>query len=280
MTSTKKILIIGGNGMLGQDLNNSFSNDKNYEVTSWDKEDLDITNKEEVLQKISELSPEIIVNAAAYTNVEGCEDNKEICTKVNGRAVRYLARACKEANAILVHYSTDYVFDGNKKEGYKENDTETNPINTYGESKLIGEKEIKRDLDKYYILRTSWLFGKNGKNFVETMLNLAKDHKELKVINDQHGKPTYTSDLAERTKEIIENPEDFGIYHVTNEDETTWYEFACEIFKQAKKKVKVTPCTSEEYPTKAKRPHYSSLINTKLPKIRSWREALKDYLQK
>ena len=274
----QKIIIIGAKGMLGQDLVTIFSGDNNYEVITLDRNEIDITKENEVKEKISKLKPEIIINAAAYTDVEGCEDNKDLCLKVNGQALKHLAKACQENNAILVHYSTDYIFNGEEKEGYKEDYDKINPINIYGEGKALGEKNIKENCEAYYILRTAWLFGKNGKNFVDTMLNLAKKLKELKVINDQHGKPTYTQDLAKRTKEIIENKEEFGIYHVTNEDETTWYEFALEIFRQAGVKIKVNPCTSEEFPTKAKRPHYSSLINTKLSKMRSWKEALGDYL--
>jgi dTDP-4-dehydrorhamnose reductase len=275
----QKILIIGAKGMLGQDLVSGFSDDKNYEVFAWDRNEIDITNENKVKEKISDLKPEIIINAAAYTDVEGCEDNKDLCLKVNGEALKYLAKTCKENNAILIHYSTDYIFNGEEKEGYREDCDKINPVNYYGEAKALAEKNIKENCEKYYILRTSWLFGKNGKNFVDTMLNLAKKLKELKVVDDQHGKPTYTIDLAKRTKEIIENKEEFGTYHTTNEDETTWYEFAKEIFRQAGVNIKVNPCTSEEFPTKAKRPHYSSLINTKLNKMRSWKEALKDYLK-
>ena len=275
----KKILIIGGKGMLGQDLVNIFNNDNNYIITAWDKDEIDITKEDEVFNKISDLKPEIVINAAAYTDVDGCEDNKELCMSVNGEALEYLAKACEKNNAILIHYSTDYIFNGEREEGYEEDYNEIDPVNYYGEAKALAEKKIKENCEKYYILRTSWLFGKNGKNFVDTMLDLAKKMDELKVINDQHGKPTYTADLVKRTKEIIENKEEFGIYHTTNEEETTWYEFAKEIFKQAGVEIKVNSCTSEEFPTKAKRPHYSGLINTKLPNMRSWREALGDYLK-
>jgi len=276
----QKIIIIGAKGMLGQDLVTIFSGDNNYEVITLDRNEIDITKENEVKEKISNLKPEIVINAAAYTDVEGCEDNKELCLKVNGEALKYLAKACQENNTILVHYSTDYIFNGEKKEEYKEDYNQISPINVYGEGKALGEKNIKENCDQYYILRTSWLFGKNGKNFVDTMLSLAQKLKELKVINDQQGKPTYTIDLAKRTKEILENKEEFGIYHVTNEDKTTWYKFALEIFRQAGVNIRVNPCTSEEFPTKAKRPHYSSLINTKLSKMRSWKEALGDYLKK
>ncbi|NQU99679.1 MAG: dTDP-4-dehydrorhamnose reductase [Parcubacteria group bacterium] len=275
----KKILIIGGKGMLGQDLVDIFSNDNNYEVTNWDKDEIDITKEDQVVEKISKLKPEIVINSAAYTDVDGCEDNRELCMSVNGDALKNLAKACKEIDSILVHFSTDYIFNGEREEGYEEDFNEINPVNYYGEAKAQAEKNIKDNCDKYYILRTSWLFGKNGKNFVDTMLSLAEKLDELKVIDDQHGKPTYTLDLVKRTKKIIENKEEFGIYHVTNEEETTWYQFALEIFKQAGVKIKVNACTSEEFPTKAKRPHYSGLINTKLNKMRSWKEALEDYLK-
>jgi dTDP-4-dehydrorhamnose reductase len=275
----KKILIIGGRGMLGQDLVDAFSNDKNYEVTAWDKDEIDITKEDQVIEKISKLKPEIVINSAAYTDVDGCEDNRGLCMSVNGDALKNLAKACKKIDSVLVHFSTDYIFNGEREEGYEEDFSEINPVNYYGEAKAQAEKNIKDNCDKYYILRTAWLFGKNGKNFVDTMLSLAQKLDELKVIDDQHGKPTYTLDLVKRTREIIENKEEFGIYHVTNENETTWYEFALEIFRQAGVKIKVNACTSEEFKTKARRPHYSGLINTKLNKMRSWKEALSEYLK-
>ena len=266
--------------MLGQDLVRIFSGDKNYEVFAWDQKEIDITQEGQVQNKLSDLEPAIVINAAAYTDVDNCEDKRELCMSVNGEALEYLAKTCKKINAILVHYSTDYIFNGEREEGYEEDCNKIDPINYYGQAKARAEKNIKENSNKYYILRTSWLFGKNGKNFVNTMLNLAQKMDELKVINDQHGKPTYSLDLAKRTKEIIENKENFGIYHTTNEDETTWYEFAKEIFRQAGVDIKVNPCASEEFPTKAKRPHYSGLINTKLNKMRSWKEALTDYLKR
>lgn len=275
----KKILIIGGKGMLGQDLVDIFNNDENYKVTAWDKNEIEITKEDQAIEKITKLNPEIVINAAAYTDVDGCEDNRELCMSVNGDALKNLAKACKKINSVLVHFSTDYIFNGEREEGYEEDYSEIDPVNYYGEAKAVAEKNIQENCDKYYILRTSWLFGKNGKNFVDTMLGLAQKLDELKVIDDQHGKPTYTQDLVKRTKEIIENKEEFGIYHTTNEEETTWYKFAKEIFRQAKVEIKVNPCTSEEFPTKAKRPHYSGLINTKLDKMRNWKEALTEYLK-
>lgn len=281
MQKAKKILIIGAKGMLGQDLVKVFSADKNYDVISWDLENLDITNKNNVFEKIGKLKPEIIINAAAFTDVDGCEDEakKDLCMKVNGEAVGYLASCASQINAILVHYSTDYVFNGKKSEGYKENEKEIDPVNSYGESKALGEKKLQENTKRFYLIRTSWLYGKGGKNFVDTMLKLSETKKELKVVDDQHGKPTHTVDLAKRTKELIDKNLPYGIYHITNEGETTWFEFAKKIFEFAKVNVKVNPCTSDEFPRPARRPTYSSLINTKLPASRRWEEALAEYLR-
>lgn len=279
MRTNKKILIIGAKGMLGTDLMREFEADSNYLVTGTDISDFDITNENQVRDFIKKNKPDYVINAAAYTDVDKCEEDKDICNKVNGQALQYIAKACRDENAILVHISTDYVFDGLKAEGYKEGD-KINPVNQYGASKAFGEKMVRENMEKYYIVRISWLFGKNGKNFVETMLNLAKDHKELKVVNDQHGKPTYTVDLAKALKDLIETKPVYGVYHSPNEEQTTWYDFAVEIFKNAGQDINVNPCTSEEFPRPAKRPQYSILINSRLPKLRSWREALKEYLSK
>lgn len=270
-----KILILGAKGMLGHDLVEEFS--RKNQVYAFGREDLDLTNKKIVQEKILELKPDIVINSAAYTDVDGCEKNKALCFKVNGYAVGYLASICKKCNALLVHFSTDYVFDGKKKEGYKEED-KPNPINVYGQSKTLGEKELAKFTDKYYLIRSSWLFGKHGKNFVETMLNLAKDRDIIEVVNDQFGKPTYTKDLANRTKEIVEKKKEFGIYHVTNEGTTSWYGFAKKIFELAGIDIEVKPVSTEQFPRPARRPRYSALINTKLPKMRNWDEALKEYL--
>jgi dTDP-4-dehydrorhamnose reductase len=201
--------------------------------------------------------------------VDGCEDEWEMAYNVNGSAPGYVAEACAAVNAKLVHYSTDYVFDGSKKE-YVESDA-TNPINVYGESKLLGEQNIALAMKDYRIVRTSWLFGRNGKNFVDTMLSLSKQMDKVKVVNDQVGKPTYTVDLAEKTREVLELPP--GIYHITNDGVCSWYEFASAIIPNT------VPCTSAEFPRKAKRPMFSVLVNTKTAPLRHWREALADYLK-
>jgi len=272
-----KVLILGANGMLGQELMAAF---KDQEVSGWDRNDIDITDFNLAQEKIKELKPEVVINAAAYTAVDDCETNRVLAMKVNGEGPGNLAKICKEIGAILVHYSTDYIFNGQKADGYNEDYNQIEPLSVYGESKALGEKLIKENCEKYYILRTAWLYGKNGKNFVDTMIKLGQEKPELKVINDQHGSPTYAKDLALQTREILLNLQPaFGVYHVTNSGTCTWYEFTQEIFKIKNITAKVIPCTSQEYPLPAKRPTYSILLNTKLPLMRPWQEALKEYLK-
>jgi dTDP-4-dehydrorhamnose reductase len=272
---TMKTIIIGARGMLGQELAKIF---QDWNPICWDRTEIDIADRENVNKKISEINPDLVINAAAYTNVDGAETEKELVMKINGEAVGYLAEACKKCGAILIHYSTDYVFDGKNQNGYKENDKPENSVNAYGQSKLLGEKMLQENTDRFYLIRTSWLFGKGGKNFVETMLTLAQKNETIRVVNDQHGKPTFAVDLAKKTKKLVEGKFPFGIYHITNENTCTWHEFAKEIFKIADVNVEVTPVSSDEFPTPAKRPAYSILINTKLPSSRPWQEALEEYL--
>jgi len=282
-----KTLILGAKGMLGQELAKVFAKHKPF---LWDLDlpaeasaqagEIDITDKSQVDEKISNLAPELIINAAAFTNVDACEEKEELATKVNGEAVGYLADVADRLGAILVHYSTDYVFDGEKKEGYVEEDAPS-PVNAYGRSKLSGEFRVSSsELRDFYLIRTAWLYGPQGKNFVETMLSMAQAGEPLKVIDDQVGSPTYAPDLAEATLDIVENKKPFGIYHRTNSGQTSWYGFAKEIFKVFGKKVDLSPCATEEYPLPAKRPKYSVLQSTKLEPMRSWQEALKDYYER
>lgn len=259
-----KTLIIGASGMLGFDLCKAFP-----DAVRLTHRELDITNRDKVLEFIGRIKPDLVINSAAYTDVEGCEDNQELAFQVNGYGPGYIAEACNKMGAVLVHFSTDYVFDGSMNE-YLESDT-PNPINAYGRSKLLGEQKIAEKIDDYRIIRISWLFGAHGKNFVETMLKLSCEMAEVKVVNDQFGKPTYTVDLAHKISEITELEP--GIYHMTNEGICSWYEFASAFINNA------VPCTSEEFPRKAKRPKYSVLINTKTGPMRHWKEALKDYLK-
>ena len=259
-----KALIFGADGMLGSDLCLEF-----VDATPFTHSDVDITNREEVMGVIGEMVPEVVINAAAYTNVDGCETERELAFRVNGEAPGYIAEACSRIGATFVHFSTDYVFDGSKTE-YVESDA-TNPINAYGESKLFGEREIVRHMDDYRIIRISWLFGMNGKNFVDTMLRLSGEMDVVNVVNDQFGKPTYTADLARKTQEIIDL--EHGIYHVTNDGVCSWFEFASAAIDN------VVPCSSVNFPTRAKRPTYSVLTNTKTAPMRHWREALEEYLK-
>lgn len=310
----KKILIIGAKGMLGHDLAKVFAA---YKPILWGLEDLDITDSKKVMEKIVELSPDAVINAAAYTNVAEAEKNQELANNINGYAVGYIANACHLVGAILVHYSTDYVFDGNNENGYKEED-EGDPVNAYGASKYLGEQMLllkesqgatrcpsfancpkaqdgqgcdeleKMPSFKYYLIRTAWLYGANGKNFVDTMIKLAEKGDKLKVVNNQFGKPTYALDLAKRTLELIENKASYGIYHITNETVSpkgiSWYDFASKIF-EIKAKIdksfkipQIQAVASEEFPSPVKRPIYSMLINTKLPLSRRWEEALEEFL--
>lgn len=259
-----KTLIIGASGMLGSDLCKVFPD--SVKLTH---RELNITNREQVVESILKIKPDVVINAAAYTNVDGCEDNQELAFQVNGYGPGYIAEACSKIGATLVHFSTDYIFDGSKTE-YVESDTPS-PINVYGRSKLLGEQEIAEKLDDYRIIRISWLFGAHGKNFVDTMLKLSGEMAEVKVVNDQFGKPTYTVDLANKVMDIIELEP--GIYHMTNEGVCSWYEFASAFIDNA------VPCTSDEFPRKAKRPKYSVLVNTKTEPMRHWRSALKDYMK-
>jgi len=309
MRTNNKILILGAKGMLGSDLCFVFKKDK---PICWDRNDLDITNAKEVEKKIKKLNPKIVINAAAYTNVEMAEKDFVLAKKINAEAVKYLVKICAKIGAIFVHFSTDYVFDGKKKNGYQEKDKPTKPVNKYGLSKFLGEQEILKLKSKTfnlksYLIRISWLFGSKTepikhKNFVQTILKLAKEKKELKIINDQFGKPTYTFDLAQATKKLLVSNKPFGIYHLPNEGTTTWYKFAKEIvrlarrnppsprlrrmlsisdgieFRRKLKKIKVLPCKTQDYRTLAKRPEYSILINNKFSKLRSWKSALEGYL--
>ncbi len=275
-----KTLILGAKGMLGHELAKVFASHKPF---LWDFDEIDITDQTQVNEKILDLAPELIINAAAYTNVDACEENEELATHVNGAAVGHLAEAASTLGATLVHYSTDYVFDGAKQEGYTEDDL-PNPINAYGRSKLVGEqmlKQVQHDAPNfiYYIIRTAWLYGVHGKNFVETMLALADKGEPIKVVDDQIGSPTYAPDLAVATLELVESKKPSGIYHRTNDGVTSWYGFAKEIFKVFTREVDLAPCASADYPRPAKRPSFSVLQSTKLPPLRPWQEALRDYVK-
>lgn len=281
----KKILIIGAKGMLGQQLVKVFSEDDNYEMSSWDKKEIDITNFQEIREKILAEKPAIIINSAAYNNVDGCEENEELANLINGQAIGNLAKIAKELNSIIIHYSTGYVFNGGGKKGYIETD-QTAPVSKYDFSKYLGEQELKKNTKKFYLIRTNLLFGRAGessgakKSFVDLILDLAEVRDSFKFVTDEISNPTYVVDLAEVTKKLIEEKYPFGIYHLVNDGQASWYDWAKEIFRLEKIEKKIIPIKAEEYPRPAKRPKNSVLLNTKFPKLRSWQEALASYLQK
>lgn len=263
--------------MLGRALVQEFMNEA---LTAWDRAELDITDAAAVRDKIAKLRPEVIVNAAAYTSVDEAEGNRELAFAVNANAVGYIAAAAKEIGSTLVHYSTDYVFGGDNSSGYREDDQPGPAMNVYGESKLAGEQALAPSGARFFLVRTAWLYGVGGKNFVDTMLGLGQETDPLRVVNDQHGSPTFTRDVARSTRQIISDKSFApGIYHVVNAGVATWYDLAVEIMKIAKKSTLVVPVSSHEYPRRARRPAYSILRNTRGPKMRAWREAVKEYIK-
>jgi len=271
-----KVLILGSKGMLGADLMSVFDE---YEPVGVDRDEVDITDESALKGVLERVEPTVIINATGYTNVDGAETKEgfEEATKINGLAVGVLADLCEQKDITLVHFSTDYVFDGRKKGDYKEAD-EPAPINRYGESKFIGEQLLQQKSTKYYLIRTSWLFGKYGKNFVTTMLNLAGKGETLRVVNDQVGKPTWTMDLAESVLNLLIEQRPFGIYHLVNEGAVSWYDFAHEIFEMTGVKAEITPIGSEEARRAARRPRNSVLASTKFPLLRSHKDALQNYI--
>jgi len=280
-----KLLIVGAKGTLGQALIEQFQN--SYEVIPFDKEDLDITQTEQMREKISELKPDIIINATAINAVDKIEEDPamfELAQIINGNAVGELARIAKEIGAVLVHYSTDYVFDGEKGSSYIETDI-PRPISKYAETKLLGETLTQKNGEKFYIIRLSRLFGKAGisemskRSFVDTMLALATQKEHLDVVNDQSGSPTYAPDLAAFTRALIEQNKPYGIYHGANDGGCTWYDWAKKVFEIKNITIDVAPVSHTQFPRPAKAPQYSVLENTKMPKQRIWEEALKEYLQ-
>lgn len=284
-----QLALIGANGMLAQMLKRIVPS--GYEIIPFDLPDFDITNRDMVLSTMMHLKPHIIVNCAAYTNVDGCETNEELALQVNGKGPGYLAEAALGLNAVLVHISTDYVFAGDKTVPYMEDDP-TGPLSSYGRSKLAGEKSILASgLQQYFILRTSWLYGPGGNNFVETILRLAREREELGIVADQYGSPTLTEDLGKAIFSMLGRKDvniPFGIYHVSNAGSCTWCEFADEIVKQARvnklpiKVERIKPIRTEDYPLPATRPPYSIFSKQKYETITGqslpeWRESLIKY---
>lgn len=289
-----KIFLTGSNGQLAKeiisvikagkcDFKNISNNIKDAELILFNSQELDITDMDLVKNVILQNEPDIIINCAAYTEVDLCEINEERALKVNSLGARNLAIAAEMVKAKLLHVSTDYIFSGNSKTPYREYDI-ANPQTVYGKTKFLGEEYVKQYCSRYFIIRTSWLYGINGNNFVYKIKSLASKNKSIKVVNDQIGNPTNANDLAYHILKIIETNE-FGIYHCTGAGECSWYDFACEIVKLYKLDCEVIPCSSDEYKTRAKRPQYSSLDNLMLrctvgDEMRDWRKALKSFISR
>ena len=268
----KKILVTGAYGMLGQDLC-PILEDNGYDVVETDVDIMDITNPESIKKTFSTEKPDIVIHCAAYTNVDKAEGELETARLINSKGTENIAKACSKINPTMVYISTDYVFSGNGNKPYLPSD-KTSPLNNYGLTKREGEEAVKNNLEKYYICRTSWLYGHHGKNFVETMLSLT-DKPEIKVVDDQIGCQTWTVDLSDAIVKILET-KPYGTYHTCGGGNTSWYGFAKEIFEQAGLNVNLKPCSSEEFPRPAKRPAYSVMDNEGL--LRDWKQALKQYM--
>lgn len=286
--ASEKVLVLGSNGMLGQELSRVFGAAKKYEVGGWDKEEIDLTDFASAERKIKEYAPKIILNAVAYNAVDQCEEDDEEYTKalaLNAEAPEFLARLAKNIDAILVHYSTDYVFDGKNTQGYAEN-AKPNPISKYGTSKRDGEKNVLMIDGKNYLIRLSKLFGKpassaGGKrSFFEKMLEAAGEKSEVSAVDDEKSYFTYAPDLAQATRDLIQDNASYGIYHLPNSGAATWYGAAKELFRLAGVDVSVKAVSAGVFSRAARRPKYSVLLNTKRPVLRSYVEALKEFLEK
>lgn len=289
-----KILITGCKGQLGNEFKDIIKKGyaeigevseiiKKSELILCDVDQLDITDLSQVKNKINQLKPDVVINCAAATNVDGCEGNSDFAFKVNALGPRNLAIACEEVGAKLVQVSTDYVFSGIGDKPLTEYDL-TAPYSVYGKTKLLGENYVREFSSKYFIVRTAWLYGYVGHNFVYTMRRLGKEKDTISVVNDQRGNPTHANDLAYHILKLIET-EEYGIYHCTGKGECSWYDFAKTIIELSKEECEVKPCSSEEYKTPAKRPEYSSLDNMMLrntigDEMRDWKDAIKSFINK
>ncbi|MGR6002857.1 dTDP-4-dehydrorhamnose reductase [Bacillus cereus] len=275
-----KVIVTGAKGQLAQDVLRQLEH-TDLQVYGVDREELDITNNEAVQAYINKIKPDAIMHCATYTNVDTAEEDADTAYKVNGLGTKYLAQVAGKIGAKMLYISTDYVFDGTAKRPYKTSEP-TKPLGVYGKTKLAGETFVQQYVDKFFIVRTAWVFGIFGNNFVKTMLRLGREHDEISVVNDQVGSPTYTVDLARFMIELISS-EKYGIYHVTNAGICSWYEFAVEIFKQAEMDVNVKPVTTEEFPRPADRPKYSVLDKKKIEEegflpLQDWKKAVACYL--
>lgn len=279
-----KVLVTGAKGQLGYDVVNELTL-RGHEAIGVDISEMDITSAAQTMNVIAEISPDAVIHCAAWTAVDAAEDNEDAVRRVNADGTRNVASACKAVGAKMMYISTDYVFDGQGTEPWSADCKTFAPLNVYGRTKLEGERAVADILNNYFIVRIAWVFGAHGKNFVDTMLRLGQTHDTLRVVNDQIGTPTYTPDLARLLVDMIETDK-YGYYNVTNEGGyISWYDFACEIFRQAGMKTKVIPVTTEEYGlSRAKRPFNSRLDKSKLSAngfkpLPDWRNALERYLK-
>ena len=277
-----KVLVTGVRGQLGHDVVNELEK-RQHEAVGVDIEEMDITDLSSVEKTIKEVNPDAVVHCAAWTAVDAAEDCIDKVRLVNAVGTENVAKLCRELDIKMMYISTDYVFSGTGTNFWEPDDMDRRPLNVYGQTKYEGEIAIEHLLDKYFIVRIAWVFGVNGKNFIKTMLNLGKQHDQLTVVCDQIGSPTYTYDLARLLVDMIETDK-FGRYHATNEGICSWYEFACEIFKQAGIEIEVAPVGSDEYPAKAKRPENSRMSKDKLTqngfeRLPAWQDALARYLK-
>ena len=276
-----KVIVTGVKGQLGYDVVRELKKRSYDDVLGIDFDDLDITDSQSVKEVMKKENPDVIVHCAAYTAVDKAEDNEALCYDVNVNGTKYLVDAAKTHDAKFVYISTDYVFSGDKDGLYNIDDI-PNPKSVYGQTKYLGEIETLKH-SKHFIIRISWVFGKNGNNFIKTMLRLGNERNELNVVSDQVGSPTYTYDLSRLIVDMIETDK-YGIYHATNEGICSWYEFASEIFKQADINIDLKPIMTSQYPTKAKRPRNSSMSKQRLVDngfnlLESWQDAVKRYLK-
>ncbi len=275
-----KVLVTGVKGQLGHDVIKELEK-RGHTAVGVDIDNMDITDQEAVRRVVTQAAPEAVVHCAAYTAVDAAEDHEELCRLVNAKGTEHIVSVCRDLDCKLMYISTDYVFNGQGERPW-EPDDEREPLNVYGQTKYEGELAVET-LEKYFIVRIAWVFGVNGKNFIKTMLNLGKTRDSLTVVDDQIGSPTYTYDLARLLVDMVET-EKYGRYHATNEGLCSWYEFACEIFKEAGIQVKVSPVSSDMYPARAKRPMNSRMDKSKLrdmgfEPMPSWQDALRRYLE-
>lgn len=276
-----KVFVTGVRGQLGYDVVNELEK-RGHTAIGVDIEELDITDAEAVDKMITETAPDAVIHCAAWTAVDAAEDNEEKCRQVNAYGTENIAKVCKKLDCKMMYISTDYIFDGKGTRPWEPDDPVTTPLNVYGQTKYEGELAVRNNVEKFFIVRIAWVFGK-GKNFIKTMLNLAKTHDHLTVVNDQYGTPTYTYDLARLLVDMIETDK-YGNYHATNEGGyITWYDFACEIFRQAGIDIEVEPVSSAQYAAKAKRPENSRMNKQKLvdngfEPLPDWKDALGRYL--